>query len=135
MSEHSFVFLTFGSVPSKNNSDKLKSLFHIHVANFHFFPINLIFVFRNICVKTFLELRRHHKKIILTLEMASLGNEHLPCFVGKLHSTINEFKLRFRMDLNDRLAGEFVNTLIENSTGNWTTTCYDRYQRCCVGIF
>ena len=82
-----------------------------------------------------MELRRHHKKIILTLEMASLGNEHLPCFAGRLQSTINEFKKRFRMDLNDRLAAEFVHTLIENSTGNWTTTCYDRYQRCCVGIF
>jgi phosphatidylinositol kinase/protein kinase (PI-3 family) len=38
--------------------------------------------FREICVKTFLELRKNHQKIVLLLEMISHGNEHLPCFSG-----------------------------------------------------
>jgi phosphatidylinositol 4-kinase len=91
--------------------------------------------FRELCVKTFLELRRNHNRIVLLLEMLSHGNEHLPFFAGNPKRVIGELRKRFRLDLNDRDAAEFVHTLIETSAGNWTTTCYDRYQRCCVGIF
>jgi phosphatidylinositol kinase/protein kinase (PI-3 family) len=90
---------------------------------------------REICVKTFLELRRHHKKITLLLEMLSHGNEHLPFFSGNPQKTIIDFRKRFRLDLGDSAAAEFVHTLIEGAAGDWTTSCYDRYQRCCVGIF
>ena len=86
-------------------------------------------------LKTFLELRRNHNRIVLLLEMLSHGNEHLPFFGGNPKRVVVELRRRFRLDLHDRDAAEFVHTLIETSAGNWTTTCYDRYQRCCVGIF
>jgi phosphatidylinositol kinase/protein kinase (PI-3 family) len=67
--------------------------------------------------------------------MVSRGNEHLPCFQGKVGATIDDLRKRFRSDLGDRAAADYMHGLIEDSMGNWTTTCYDRYQRCCVGIF
>ena len=96
---------------------------------------NTFMRFRELCVKTFLELRRNHNRIVLLLEMLSHGNEHLPFFGGNPKRVVAELRRRFRLDLHDRDAAEFVHTLIETSAGNWTTTCYDRYQRCCVGIF
>ena len=39
------------------------------------------------------------------------------------------------VDLHDHAAVDLVHSLIDSSIDNWTTTCYDRYQRWCVGIF
>lgn len=39
--------------------------------------------FRELCVKTYMELRRQRHKVILLVEMVANGNEHLPCFGGK----------------------------------------------------
>ena len=39
--------------------------------------------FRELCVKTFMELRRQRHKIILLVEMVVSGNENLPCFGGR----------------------------------------------------
>ncbi len=90
---------------------------------------------RDICVKTFMCLRRHHNSLVLLLEMIGNGNEHLPCFAGDHKRVIEDLRNRFRPDLHDRAAEEFVHSLIDEAADNWTTTCYDRYQRCCVGIF
>lgn len=45
-------------------------------------------LFRELCVKTFLELRKHSAKIVLLLEMISHGNEHLPFFSSKIKSDL-----------------------------------------------
>jgi hypothetical protein len=90
---------------------------------------------RDLCVKTFMELRRHHNKVVLLLEMLSQGNEHLPVFAGNKRRVLSDLRRRFRTELYDRAAVDFVHELINESLDNWTTTCYDRYQRCCVGIF
>ena len=78
----------------------------------------LICSHREICVKTFLELRRHHREIVLLLEMLQLGNEHLPIFIGKSQKIVNDLRARFRLDLDTREVKEFVHTLIESATGN-----------------
>lgn len=62
------------------------------------------------------------------------GNEDLDCFRGRPHDAVQGLQDRLRLDLNDRACQEYVNNLINDSTGNWTTTCYDRYQKCCVGV-
>lgn len=62
------------------------------------------------------------------------GNEDLDCFRGRPHDAVQGLQQRLRLDLNDRACQEYVNTLINDSIGNWTTTCYDRYQRCFVGV-
>jgi phosphatidylinositol 4-kinase len=90
--------------------------------------------FRELCCKTFLELRRNCFQITLLVQMLIEGNEDLDCFRNRPHEAIRGLQERFRLDLNDKACIEYVNRLIDDSLENWTTTCYDRYQRCFVGI-
>jgi len=90
--------------------------------------------FREICCQTFLELRRNCFQITLLVQMLSNGNEDLDCFRGKPEIAAHGLQERFRLDLSDKACVEFVNNLIDNSAENWTTTWYDRYQRCFVGV-
>jgi phosphatidylinositol 4-kinase len=91
-------------------------------------------VFRMLCYRAFIALRRHCMEIILLIEMLKQGNEYLPCFRGRPDDAINELRHRFRLDLNDRACLEYVNALIDESLENWRTNWYDRYQRYCVGV-
>mmetsp|Transcript_10714 Transcript_10714/g.16165 ORF Transcript_10714/g.16165 Transcript_10714/m.16165 type:complete len:343 (-) Transcript_10714:127-1155(-) len=90
--------------------------------------------FRELCYRTFLELRRNCFQITLLVQMLIEGNEDLDCFRGRPHEAVEGLQQRFRLDLNDKACVEYVNTLVDDSLENWTTTCYDRYQRCFVGI-
>ncbi|VEU40402.1 unnamed protein product [Pseudo-nitzschia multistriata] len=95
---------------------------------------HLFAVFRNLCYRTFLSLRKHCHEIIVLVEMLQLGNEELACFRGRPEDAIHELRQRFRLDLNDRACLEYVNALIDESLENWRTNWYDRYQRYCVGV-
>lgn len=90
--------------------------------------------FRELCVKTFLTLRKHCMEIILLVEMLKTGNEELNCFRGKPDEAIRQLRDRFRLDLNDRACREYVNCLVDDSIENWRTDWYDRYQRYFVGV-
>jgi phosphatidylinositol kinase/protein kinase (PI-3 family) len=64
------------------------------------------------------------------------GHGDLPCWQGKPHEAAAEFRQRFQPQLTtDAAAGAFMNSLIDRSMNNWRTSWYDKYQRCCVGIF
>eukprot|EP00980_Cylindrotheca_fusiformis_P005598 scaffold1184_cov132-Cylindrotheca_fusiformis.AAC.19 len=91
-------------------------------------------IFRMLCYRSFIALRRHCMEIILLVEMLKRGNENLPCFRGRPDDAIKELRDRFRLDLNDRACLEYVNSLIDESLENWRTNWYDRYQRYCVGV-
>jgi phosphatidylinositol kinase/protein kinase (PI-3 family) len=91
-------------------------------------------MFRELCVKTFMLLRQHHHYIELMVEMLSNGNEGLHCFNNNPQHILDELRHRFRPDCSDREAIEYVHRLIDESGESWRTTCYDRYQRHCVGI-
>ncbi len=91
-------------------------------------------IFRMLCYRAFIALRRHCMEIILLVEMLKKGNEDLPCFRGRPDDAISELRHRFRLDLNDRACLEYVNSLIDESLENWRTNWYDRYQRYCVGV-
>lgn len=91
-------------------------------------------IFRMLCYRAFIALRRHCMEIILLVEMLKKGNEDLPCFRGRPDDAIAELRHRFRLDLNDRACLEYVNALIDESLENWRTNWYDRYQRYCVGV-
>jgi len=90
--------------------------------------------FRELCCKTFIELRKNCFQITLLVQMLMEGNEDLDCFRRRPHDAIQGLQERFRLDLNDRACQEYVNTLIDNSISNWTTSCYDRYQRWFTGV-
>jgi phosphatidylinositol kinase/protein kinase (PI-3 family) len=90
--------------------------------------------FRELCVRTFISLRRHCMEIILLVEMLKNGNEELNCFRGQPDNAIQQLRERFRLDLNDRACKEYVNSLVDASIENWRTDWYDRYQRYFVGV-
>jgi len=95
---------------------------------------HLFGVFRTLCYRTFIAIRKNCHEIILLVEMLQLGNEDLVCFRGRPEDAIRELRQRFRLDLNDRACLEYVNALIDESLENWRTNWYDRYQRYCVGV-
>jgi phosphatidylinositol kinase/protein kinase (PI-3 family) len=95
---------------------------------------HLFRTFRDLCVRTFISLRRHCMEIILLVEMLKNGNEELDCFNGRPDDAISELRGRFRLDLNDRACTEYVYSLVDNSIENWRTDWYDRYQRYFVGV-
>jgi len=90
--------------------------------------------FRELCYKTFIELRKHCYQIVLLVEMLMEGNEDLGCFCGRPEEAVKQLKERFRLDLNDNGIRKYVNALIDESLENWRTRWYDRYQRFCVGV-
>jgi phosphatidylinositol 4-kinase len=90
--------------------------------------------FRELCYKTFIELRKHCYQIILLVEMIVEGNEDLACFRSKPDEAVRQLKERFRLDLNDNGVRKYVDSLIDESIENWRTRWYDRYQRFCVGV-
>ena len=95
---------------------------------------HLFHVYRELCVRAFLALRKHCMEIILLVEMLKTGNEQLNCFRGRPDDAIAQLRERFRLDLNDRACREYVYSLIDNSIENWRTDWYDRYQRYFVGV-
>ncbi len=116
----------FESAPFKLTRDFMEVM---DGANSHTFA-----KFREICCKTFLELRRNCFHITLLVQMLMEGNEDLDCFRSRPHDAVQGLQERFRLDLSDKACVEYVNSLINDSAENWTTTWYDRYQRCCVGV-
>lgn len=90
--------------------------------------------YRDLCFRTFIELRKHCYEITLLIEMLMEGSEDLGCFRGCPEEAVHQLRNRFRLDLNDRACLEYVNSLVDESLENWRTTWYDRYQRFCVGV-
>jgi len=91
--------------------------------------------FRELCYKTFIELRKHCYQIILLVEMLTEGNEDLECFRGTPDEAVRQLKKRFRLDLNDNGIRKYVDELVDESLENWRTRWYDRYQKYCVGVY
>lgn len=82
--------------------------------------------FKLLMIRGFLELRNHHDRVLLLVEMMLPGHK-MGCFSRK-EQTVKELKDRFRLDLDDANAIAFVNNLIRESAGNWRTDAYDSYQ-------
>jgi phosphatidylinositol kinase/protein kinase (PI-3 family) len=57
--------------------------------------------YRELCVKTFMELRKKSHNIIFLVEMLVGGNEDLPCFAGRPDDALLELRDRFKLSMND----------------------------------
>ena len=90
--------------------------------------------FRELVVKGFLAARKHADRFIalaqLTLEGA--GRE-MPCFVGG-PAAVDALRNRFQLGMGRRQCARHVDEMVKRSLDRWTTTCYDKYQRCWLGI-
>ena len=91
--------------------------------------------FRELCVRTFMALRRERHKLTLLVEMLVAGSDYLPCFAGRPHEAVEALRRRFHPEISDGAAADKVHELIDKATNNWRTAWYDEYQRCCVGIY
>lgn len=116
----------FEKAPFKLTQEMIELMGGLHSSTFH--------RYRDYCVKTFMALRKEHHRIVLLLEMMSHGSSHLKFFGADVHNTVEGLRARFCPDMNDSAAIERVHQLIDAAANNWTTTCYDKYQRYFTGV-
>lgn len=86
--------------------------------------------FRELTIQGFLACRQHADHLIELVEVMSESG--LPCFRGD--STLRKLRQRFRLDLNEADAREFMGDLIYKSCETIRTTLYDRFQERTNGI-
>ena len=91
--------------------------------------------FRSLCKKAYMAARRQRDKIILLVEIALASGVQMPCFDGGRSEVMTNLKSRFHPDLKARACVEVVDSLIDDSLSSWRTRWYDKFQRCCVGIY
>lgn len=75
--------LGFEDAPFKITNDFLAVIGHDYIHRF-----------RELCIRTFLALRRQRHRLILLAEMTVHGCEHLPCFDGRPREAIDAFQSR-----------------------------------------
>lgn len=90
--------------------------------------------FRRLMEKAFIAANKHHREIVLLVELMGVGSSS-PCFAGGRRWVIDELRERFKPGLSKRKLKRFTNDIIDESLGNMTSRCYDSYQRCVNGIF
>jgi len=90
--------------------------------------------FRELVIKGFLAARKHADKILMLAELTFEGaGRDMPCF-GAGRDALEALRSRFQLKLTRWQCARFVNDMINKSLDHWTTTCYDKYQRCWLGI-
>ncbi|ADM12530.1 phosphatidylinositol 4-kinase [Encephalitozoon intestinalis ATCC 50506] len=81
-------------------------------------------IYQELMVKGFLALRRHSKDLVMMVD--SFSNSRLPCYKK---NAVENFALRFRLELSDKNARRFVQSLIAESSQKFRTWMYDQYQK------
>ena len=90
--------------------------------------------FRELVVKGFLQARKHADKILSIAELSLRGTgREMPCFVAG-DACVEALHARFQLKASRRKCARLVDDMINRSLDHWTTTCYDKYQRCMLGI-
>jgi len=90
--------------------------------------------FQLLVIRGFLEARKHAHKALLLLEIMS-QESRLPCFTaGGIESSLTALRDRFQLDLSEAEAVEYAYSIIEQSSNNWRTVQYDKYQNITNGI-
>eukprot|EP01017_Pseudomicrothorax_dubius_P005605 TRINITY_DN11444_c0_g1_i3.p1 TRINITY_DN11444_c0_g1~~TRINITY_DN11444_c0_g1_i3.p1 ORF type:complete len:776 (+),score=169.98 TRINITY_DN11444_c0_g1_i3:66-2393(+) len=115
--------MTFESAPFKLTSEYLELMGGKDSPMFLYF--------KTLLAKGFLELRKHVDKLVESLQ--AMENEtELPIFADGY--AVEDFILRFELELSDDEAICHVEELVEASLDNWRTTQYDNYQKMTNGI-
>ncbi|KAL6057761.1 Phosphatidylinositol 4-kinase beta [Balamuthia mandrillaris] len=89
--------------------------------------------YKSLCLKAFLEARKHMENILLLVEIALRRGPPLPCLVGG-ESALTALRERFKRNLTEEQCVEHVESLITYSLDNWRTISYDKYQYLTRGI-
>ncbi len=90
--------------------------------------------FRILCVRAFLEARRHREKLILLVEMLA-ENRDLPCFSHCDPRTVVEgLRDRFLPDKTPSECADIIYEIIASSKASWRTSIYDWFQKYASGV-
>ncbi|WEL39808.1 phosphatidylinositol 4-kinase [Encephalitozoon hellem] len=81
-------------------------------------------IYQDLMVKGFLALRRRSKDLVMMMD--SFADSKLPCYKK---NAVENFVLRFRLELSDKNARRFVLSLIAESSQKFRTWMYDQYQK------
>uniref|UniRef100_A0A7S0BNV7 1-phosphatidylinositol 4-kinase n=1 Tax=Rhodosorus marinus TaxID=101924 RepID=A0A7S0BNV7_9RHOD len=90
--------------------------------------------FRKYGRKAYAEACKHMNKILLEVDMMFSGNESMPCFVGGRKVVLDGIRERMMPNASTQERMQQFDTLIKQSSNNWTTYWYDRYQKCFTGV-
>jgi len=89
--------------------------------------------FKALCIRGFLEVRKHMDRVVTLVEMMMAYGPALPSFVMG-PSCISDLQLRFNMTLTEKECVSFVEGLITESLDHFKTRAYDKYQSFVNGI-
>ncbi|EFA86183.1 phosphatidylinositol 4-kinase [Heterostelium album PN500] len=82
--------------------------------------------FKTLILCGFLQVRKHYQEFLMMIELM-IPHTTLRCLTKE--GVVDNFRNRFRLDLtSDAQCEEFVDKMISDSIGNWTTKSYDSYQ-------
>eukprot|EP01128_Nolandella_sp_AFSM9_P013031 TRINITY_DN990_c0_g1_i2.p1 TRINITY_DN990_c0_g1~~TRINITY_DN990_c0_g1_i2.p1 ORF type:complete len:586 (+),score=119.02 TRINITY_DN990_c0_g1_i2:1391-3148(+) len=95
---------------------------------------DLFTMFTHLMYAGFIELRKHHHKILFLVEaMKHCGNGALACFAAA-DDALDGLRERFQLDKSEDELIAVVDDLVSQSMGNWSTGVYDRFQTWQNGI-
>jgi len=89
--------------------------------------------FKALCIRGFLEARKHMEKIVTLVEMMINLGPPLPSFIMG-PSAVADLRARFNITLTEPECVSFVESLIDGSLDHFKTRAYDKYQAYVNGI-
>ncbi|KAJ8903281.1 hypothetical protein NDN08_004390 [Rhodosorus marinus] len=90
--------------------------------------------FRKYGRRAYAEGCKQMNKILLEVDMMFSGNESMPCFVGGRKVVLDGIRERMMPNASTQERMQQFDTLVKQSSNNWTTYWYDRYQKCFTGV-
>jgi phosphatidylinositol kinase/protein kinase (PI-3 family) len=90
--------------------------------------------FKQYLRKGFTAIQKHADKVMILVEMMSLGQTDLKCFEEGRDVVLQTLKERIFPSgriFNKKQCKDFINVLISQAHDNWRTVMYDRIQYCC----
>ncbi|KAI0345278.1 atypical/PIKK/PI4K protein kinase [Trametopsis cervina] len=87
-------------------------------------------LFQQLTVKAFLAIRPHADQLVSTVQL--MLETSLPSFKGE--PTIKRLRDRFKLELNERQAAQWMMDIVRNAHENVRSTAYDEFQRLQNGI-
>ena len=117
--------MNFEAVTFKMTQEYVDVMGGAHSRSFH--------KFKKLMGKGFLYLREHADEIVSFVEMSMISGLDLPCFQGS-DRVLESLRERFKLDMTQSQCKQFITQMIEQSTDNWRTRWYDKYQKYSLGI-
>lgn len=85
-------------------------------------------------IRGYLEARKHAHTCLLLFEILSVQSR-MACWANNPEAALQSLRERFKLDATEEECVEYAYAIIEQSTNNWRTVQYDKYQRICNYIY